>query len=570
MGIPDNVPEAVHSELSLSQMLSKSVGAKPRENGGAPQDGNPSKKLRILIVEDERIVARDLQIRLTNLGYEVSEIASSKAQAIHSATQNRPDLALMDIRLNGVPEGIDAARELRADFNLPVIYLTGHSDTATLRQARMTEPFGYILKPFENRELAAAIETGVYKHKAETRLRDANNRLHLAQRAGRVGVFDWNADAGELHVTPELEEMRQVPAGSIRDMDDLWCGGSDPAQQHQMRERFEAWIQSDREEESWEHRIPVEMGPTRWVQVRAKAYRDQAGHPLRIIGTEVDITSRKEMEDALLAKEKELERSNADLQAYAYTIAHDLQEPVRTLVVGVELIERSMAEKLDSAQERLFFYVKNSADRLRNMIAGLLEYSRLAQDDETVALADCNSVLKVVMDSLKALIDETGALIRVENLPQLAISEGRVAQLFQNLIGNSLKFRRSGVPPQVTISAEPVGGLWEFVVADNGMGFNMLYAERIFGVFKRLHKREVEGTGIGLSVCKRIVERAGGCIRAESVLGEGSKFIFTLPAAPESAKGVDRHSEAAEELRQSSGGAPDAMPVLRDCLKSEP
>ncbi len=212
----------------------------------------------------------------------------------------------MDIRLNGVPDGIDAARELRTSFNLPVIYLTGHSDNATLSRARTTEPFGYILKPFENRELVAAIETAVYKHRAETRLREANTRLQLAQRAGRVGVFDWNRETAELYVTPELEEMRQAPAGSIKDIDDLW-GATDPAEQKIMQERFSDWIRSDRAEESWEHRLPVKDGPVRWVQVRASVYRDGDGQPLRIIGTEVDITGRKEMEDALLAKEKELD-----------------------------------------------------------------------------------------------------------------------------------------------------------------------------------------------------------------------------------------------------------------------
>jgi len=532
MGMPHlEIPNAGNQYFSLARVFAIDESHRAPE---ASDTSGLSKKLRILVVEDERIVARDLQIRLTGLGYEVNAIASSKAQAIESVRKNLPDLVLMDIRLNGVAEGIDAAQEMRTEFNLPVIYLTGHSDTATLTQARLTEPFGYILKPFENRELVAAIETAVYKHGAETRLREINNRLRLAQRAGRVGVFDWNADTAELYVTPELEEIRQMPVGSIQNLDDLWNTCPDAGQKEALYKRCQDWIKSEREEESWEHCIPVDSGSLRWVQVRAHAYRDTNGRIQRIIGTEVDITSRKEMEDALIAKEKELERSNADLQAYAYTIAHDLQEPVRTLVCGVELIERGLAEKLDKSSERLLFYVKNSGDRLRNMIAGLLEYSRLAQADETVSYADCNQVLASVMDLLKALIEETGAKIEASALPHVAVSEQRVTQLFQNLIGNALKFRRKDTPPHVRISAEPAGSFWRFVISDNGIGFDMLYADRIFGVFKRLHSREIDGTGIGLSVCKRIVERAGGAIQAQSVLGHGSKFIFTLPAAPKS------------------------------------
>jgi PAS domain S-box-containing protein len=407
-----DVPQTADKDVSLASLLdSKQLGGEKL----ASRDG--VNKLRILVVEDERIVARDLQVRLANLGYEVNEITSSKADALRSASRNRPDLVLMDIRLNGVAEGIEAARELKDDFNLPVIYLTGHSDSATLNQARLTEPFGYILKPFENRELVAAIETAVYKHRAETRLRETNNRLQLAQRAGRVGVFDWNGETGEFYVTPELEEMHHVQTGTLRGLDDLWQRGVAEGEQRQMRQRFEDWFNSSRAEESWEYRIPLHTGPVMWVQVRAKVYRDAQGRPTRVIGTEVDITARKEMEEALLAKENELERSNADLQAYAYTIAHDLQEPVRTLVCGVELMERGLADKAESANQRLLFYVKSSAERLRSMIAGLLEYSRLGQDDETIAEADCNRMVVAVSELLKALIDETGARIEAAALP---------------------------------------------------------------------------------------------------------------------------------------------------------
>jgi len=528
-----DAPATRAHDHSLSQILSSDAMRGQQPSKPALTEADTPRKVRILIVEDERIVARDLQFRLTSMGYLVCGSAASKLEALSAAKQSQPDLVLMDIRLNGIPDGIDAARRLRTEQNLPVIYITGHSDNATLAQARTTEPFGYILKPFENRELVAAIETAIYKHQAETRLREVTARLQLAQRAGRVGVFDWNRESGELYLTPELEEMRQLPPGAIRSIDDLW-NSADESEKKEIHRRFSAWITSKKEEESWEHRIRMPHGRVRWVQVRAHVYRDDAGEPVRVIGSEVDITERKEMEEALLAKDRELERSNADLQAYAYTIAHDLQEPVRTLMCGVELVERDLATKLTGSQQRALFFVKNNAERLRTMIAGLLDYSRLAQDDDTASEADCNRVILTVIESLHALRGETKARIECGHLPVVAVSEARVAQLFQNLIGNALKFRRPAVVPEVKISAERAGGFWRLVVADNGIGFNMVYAERIFGVFKRLHAREVEGTGIGLSVCKRIVERAGGFIRAESVPGQGTKFIFTLPAIEKS------------------------------------
>jgi CheY-like chemotaxis protein len=165
---------------------------------------------RILVVEDERIVARYLSARLSKLDYDVTGFASSKGEALQLAESTRPDLVLMDIRLNGAPEGIDAAREIRDRFAIPVVYLTAHSDSATLEQTKETGPYGYLLKPFEERDLLVTIETAISRHRTEKQLRDGEARLRLAQKAGGLGVFDWNLETGEVLLTPELEELYEM------------------------------------------------------------------------------------------------------------------------------------------------------------------------------------------------------------------------------------------------------------------------------------------------------------------------------------------------------------------------
>ena len=169
---------------------------------------------------------------------------------------------------------------------------------------------------------------------------------------------------------------------------------------------------------------------------------------------------------------------------------------------------------------------------MKNLIDGLLQFSRVGQDDRPMTTVDCDAVLKEVLMSLFVGIEETGAQISIGSLPQVKAWEGRLNQLFQNLIGNALKYRKLDTAPEIRISAEQHEGAWRFAVQDNGVGFDMQYAESIFGVFKRLHREEYEGAGIGLSVCKRIVERHGGRIWASSTPGDGSTFCFSLPVNP--------------------------------------
>jgi signal transduction histidine kinase len=247
----------------------------------------------------------------------------------------------------------------------------------------------------------------------------------------------------------------------------------------------------------------------------------------REIGNARMRSQQREREERLV---KELARSNADLQAYAYSASHDLQEPLRMVSCYVDLIERRCGSSFDGESREFMNIVTASVQRMRDMLSGLLEFSRAGQGSLAMSAIDCRVLINETIDSLALEIRDAGVRISVGPMPVLLAWEGRLQQVFQNLIGNALKYRHPGATPRIAISARRRGEEWLFAVEDNGIGFEMEHAERIFGVFQRLHAGERQGTGIGLAISRRIVERHGGRIWAESAPGRGAAFYFTIPS----------------------------------------
>ncbi len=227
---------------------------------------------------------------------------------------------------------------------------------------------------------------------------------------------------------------------------------------------------------------------------------------------------------------QELARSNQDLENFAYVASHDLQEPLRAVSSYVQLLERRYRDHLDDDAREFIGYAVEGVHRMQRLINDLLDFARLDQQGDPTVVTDAGAAVREAISNLGLLVDEAGASIDVGDLPSVRADRVQLTQLFQNLIGNALKFR-SQAPPEVSIDAERLNGTWRFRVADNGIGIDPRYADRVFTIFKRLHGREAYGgTGIGLSICKRIVERHGGHIWVESEEGRGATFLFTLPA----------------------------------------
>ena len=230
---------------------------------------------------------------------------------------------------------------------------------------------------------------------------------------------------------------------------------------------------------------------------------------------------------------EELSRSNRELEQFAYVASHDLQEPLRMVSSYVALLGRRYDGQLDDRADKYIHFAVDGANRMQRLIHDLLAYSRVGTRGGELTPTDTASVLRETLSNLEVAIDESEAEVVYSDLPSVMGDPSQLRQLFQNIVGNALKFQ-SESRPRVELEASRDGDQWTFSIRDNGVGFDQRYAERVFGVFKRLHRNaDIPGTGIGLAICQRIIERHGGRIWAESKLGEGSCFYFTLPAVAE-------------------------------------
>ncbi len=244
---------------------------------------------------------------------------------------------------------------------------------------------------------------------------------------------------------------------------------------------------------------------------------------------EYDLAEGKRLAVVVEERTKELTRSNEALEQFAYVISHDLQEPLRMIVSYLQLIENRYKDKLDADGIEFIDYAVGGAKRVREMIIDLLHFSRAGKQSLSEEKINCNDLVVGVLANLNVSIQESGASLDTGELPTIMADRGGVTMLFQNLISNAIKFRSEDLPKIVIKAVEGVD-MWEFSVSDNGIGIREEHHDRIFDVFQKLHTRnEYPGTGIGLSICKRVIEGLGGSIRVESKLNEGSTFFFTIP-----------------------------------------
>jgi PAS domain S-box-containing protein len=250
-----------------------------------------------------------------------------------------------------------------------------------------------------------------------------------------------------------------------------------------------------------------------------------------VLAAIVDITERKRAEQELIRRTEELSRSNHDLEQFAYVASHDLQEPLRAVAGPLQLLQRRYHGQLDARADEFIAHAVDGATRMQKLIEDLLAYSRVGRSGAAQELTNCTTALDQALKSLSVVLQESDAQINRDVLPIVVGIPTQLALLFQNLIGNAIKFRRVDQPVQIDIGARREGDEWIVSVKDNGIGIESQYFERIFMIFQRLHSRsEYPGTGIGLALCKRIVEQHGGRIWVESAPGGGSTFFFTLNA----------------------------------------
>ena len=279
-----------------------------------------------------------------------------------------------------------------------------------------------------------------------------------------------------------------------------------------------------------EFRVCLKDGSVRHINGRGHLVQQDAEHnPIRMVGVAQDITDFKRAEEALLQRTGELKRSNTELEQFAYMASHDLQEPLRMVSSYVQLLARRYKGKLDADADEFIAFAVDGAKRMQGLINDMLAFSRVTTKGREFKPVEADAALKAALANLKAAIEESRANVTSDPLPVVNVDSGQLAQLFQNLIGNAIKFRGKE-PPRIHVAVERRAKEWVFSVQDNGIGIEPRHLERVFVIFQRLHSAaEYPGTGIGLAICKRIAERHGGRLWVTSEPGVGSAFHFTIP-----------------------------------------
>ncbi len=363
------------------------------------------------------------------------------------------------------------------------------------------------------------------RKKAEEALSQSKLKLDLALQNGNIGLWEWNVITNEVSFD---ERARTILGLQVRDS--LMNFKNFIALLHE--EDIEHVVKAFKR--ALEQDIPLETifrvkSVNTFISAKGSAIKNGNGSPVLMSGVCYDVSGLKKSTDKTLMKlSQELLRSNKDLENFACIVSHDLQEPLRMVKSFTQMLQKQYQDKLDDKANMYINYAVDGSERMYVLLNGLLAYSRISSKGKAFGIVDLNKVIESIRNILHLIVAENNAIINSEELPTVYADETQMILLFQNLIANSIKF--SPNPPRIFISSETRGDSYIFYVRDEGIGIESKYFEKIFVIFQKLNPREQQdGTGLGLAVCKRIVERHGGKIWLESELGKGATFIFSIP-----------------------------------------
>ena len=385
-----------------------------------------------------------------------------------------------------------------------------------------------------NDGLAVTFRNITDRKRAEIALRDSEERFRAIFEQAAVGIAKTALCGQFMRVNPGFCQIVRYAESEL--LQKNWQAITHPDDIEADREYVRSLLSGNIQTFSLEKRLLCKDQAVRWANVTVSAMRDAKGTPQYLICAIEDISERKLVQELLQASldtqtryAQELTRSNAELEQFSYVASHDLQAPLSTIAGYAQLLEKRCHNQLDAQGNKFLRNIVNSCGRMQALIDDLLEYSRVGRSDKPFDVIDCNLVFEDACANLQLAIRQHQASVTRDDLPRVRGDSFQLLQLFQNLIGNAIKYRSSEAP-MVRVSASRQGDSWVFSVQDNGIGIAEEYHPRIFQLFQRLHsEKQYSGTGIGLAICQRIVDRHGGRLWVESEPNRGSTFYFSIP-----------------------------------------
>jgi PAS domain S-box-containing protein len=515
-------------------------------------------KAQILVVEDESIVALDIQNRLMGLGYTISASAASGAEAIRKAANRRPDLVLMDIKLRGEMDGVEAAERIRARFDIPVVYLTAYADGATLQRAKLSEPFGYVLKPFEERELHTAIEMALYRHKMERKLKESERWLATTLQSIGDAVLATDAQGRVRFMNARAEALtgwkREDAAGrDARHVFRVINADTRSSYENPVTKVLQSGIGVELESDSL---LVAKDGKETLVYDSAAPIKDDQGCISGVVLVFRDITKRVRAERKLRRIAAELQTRNEELDAFSHSVAHDLKGPVSSIVGFAEVLQEDYGTMSEDDLRHYLRMIARSGRKMGNIIDELLLLATVPKMEIETRPLDMAGIVAETQERLAYMIRECGADIILPDAWPAAWGYGPwIEEVWVNYLSNAIKY--GGQPPRVELGATVADGSDKtapalpetpcstngaakehgiicFWIRDNGAGLTPEEQARLFTPLTQLAHVRATGHGLGLSIVRRIVEKLGGQVGVASKAGHGSVFTFTLPAGPPS------------------------------------
>jgi len=484
----------------------------------------------ILVVEDERIVALDIQDQLTGLGYAVPATVARGSEAIHQAQRIAPDLVLMDIRLKGDIDGIEAAQYIRDHLDIPVVFLTAFADESTIQRARMTDSYGYLLKPFEERELRSTIEMALYKHDMDRKLRQSEQWLSATLTSigdaviatdGQGLITFMNPVAQSLTGWTESESMGKRLTRILRVVH--------PESHEPLTALTGDLLSTESFTQSTQDGLLLARDDRQTaISGRAAPIRDPSGEISGLVVVFRDITEQVQAREALARYASELEARNAELDAFSHTVAHDLKDPLSTVVGCAQMLESYWTTMADKDRSKFLGLVSSLGQQSCNIVDELLILAGSRSSEVGMEPMHMASIVERAKQRLIYKLSEAQAeLVLPEQWPIVLGYGPWVEEVWVNYISNAIKY--GGQEPHIELGASvQPDGMVQFWVSDRGRGISEEDQDRLFTPFTQLSKLRVRGHGLGLSIVRRIVEKLGGEVGVRSTPGEGSTFFFSL------------------------------------------